>query len=162
MRTRGGKILSQKEYWIPKTGQLQPSLQLRGSTIYAWMRNKERGPVLMSTLSLTRYARFSSPIKTNLPNPNAAVDTVMTDSGEFLMAYNHSSRGRSPLSLAISRDGIMFRKVVDLGSDGGASYAYPALIRTDDGKYHLTYSHAQGGVKTIRYISFTTEWLGER
>ena len=57
----------------------------------------------------------------------------------MLIAYNDSTTGRTPLSLAISENGMGFVKVRDLRTEAG-SYAYPTLLLSHDGLFHLTYT----------------------
>ncbi|MEO6529049.1 MAG: sialidase family protein, partial [Gemmatimonadaceae bacterium] len=41
----------------------------------------------------------------DLPNPNAGIDAVTLADGRHLLVYNPVTRGRSPLAVALSRDG---------------------------------------------------------
>ena len=57
----------------------------------------------------------------------------------FLLAYNPTASGRSPLALAVSRDGRSWQRAVTLEDDDG-EYSYPALIQGRDGRVHVTYT----------------------
>jgi predicted neuraminidase len=76
---------------------------------------------------------------TSLPNPSAGIDAVRLADGRFLLAYNPTSSARSPLALAVSRDGLRWRRAVTLEGQAG-EYSYPALIQTRDGRVHVTYT----------------------
>ncbi len=76
---------------------------------------------------------------TNLPNPNSGTDAVTLADGRHLLVYNRSSRGRSPLNVALSNDGRCWRDVLVL-EQGPGEYSYPAVIQTRDGLVHITYS----------------------
>ena len=76
---------------------------------------------------------------TSLPNPSAGIDAVRLADGRFLLAYNPTASGRSPLALAVSRDGRRWRSAVTL-EDGDGEYSYPALIQARDGRVHVTYT----------------------
>jgi predicted neuraminidase len=74
-----------------------------------------------------------------LPNPNAGLDGVTLSDGRQLLVYNHTERGRSPLNVAVSRDGGVWQPAVVLESERG-EYSYPAVIQTRDGNVHITYT----------------------
>jgi predicted neuraminidase len=76
---------------------------------------------------------------TGLPNPNSGTDAVTLADGRQLLVYNDSGRARSPLGVAISTDGETWHKVLTLERSLG-EYSYPAVIQTDDGRVHITYS----------------------
>jgi predicted neuraminidase len=82
-----------------------------------------------------------------VPNPNSGIDAVTLQDGRILLVYNHTTKGRTPLNLAVSRDGEQFRMFQTLESDPG-EYSYPALIQGRDGNPQLTYTWNQ---KRIRY-----------
>jgi predicted neuraminidase len=83
-----------------------------------------------------------------LPNPNSAVDAVMLKDGRALLVYNHTSRGRSPLNVAVSQDGRTWQAAVTLENEPG-EYSYPAVIQTRDGRVHLTYTWKRQRIKHV-------------
>jgi predicted neuraminidase len=74
-----------------------------------------------------------------LPNPNAGTDAVTLADGRHLLVYNHTDKGRSPLNVAISRDGHAWQTVVALETKPG-EFSYPAVIQSADGLVHITYT----------------------
>ncbi len=76
---------------------------------------------------------------TSLPNPNSGTDAVTLADGRHLLVYNPSSRRRSPIVLAVSRDGRNWRDSLVL-AEGPGEYSYPAIIQAADGLVHVTYS----------------------
>jgi len=74
-----------------------------------------------------------------LPNPNSGTDAVTLRDGRHLLVYNHTAKGRSPLNLALSRDGVTWEAALTLESEPG-EYSYPAIIQTADGLVHITYT----------------------
>ena len=76
---------------------------------------------------------------TKLPNPNSGTDAVTLRDGRHLLIYNHTAKGRTPLNLAVSRDGAAWEAALTLESDPG-EYSYPAIIQTADGLVHFTYT----------------------
>jgi predicted neuraminidase len=74
-----------------------------------------------------------------LPNPNAGTDAITLADGRHLLVYNHTDKGRSPLNVAISRDGRSWQPVVALETKPG-EFSYPAVIQSADGLVHITYT----------------------
>ena len=83
---------------------------------------------------------------TGLPNPNSGIDAVTLKDGRALLAYNHTTQGRSPLNLAISADGSQWQSALILEGEPG-EYSYPAIIQTRDGLVHLTYTWKRQRIK---------------
>jgi predicted neuraminidase len=83
-----------------------------------------------------------------LPNPNAGFDAVRLDDGRFLLVYNHTSSGRSPLNIALSKDGVRWEPSVTLENQPG-EYSYPAVIQARDGRVHVTYTWRRERIKHV-------------
>src|SRR5262249_55328924 len=86
--------------------------------------------------------------KTNLPNPNSAIDAVLLKDERALLVYNHSDTEKTPLNVAISKDGRTWRSAVVLENQPGI-FAYPAVIQTEDGLVHITYTWNKERVKHV-------------
>ena len=87
------------------------------------------------------------PLKlTALPNPNSGIDAVTLKDGRALMVYNHTSRGRSPLNVAVSQDGKTWKAGPALETEPG-EFSYPAVIQASDGKVHVTYTWTRKRIK---------------
>jgi predicted neuraminidase len=84
----------------------------------------------------------------DLPNPNAGIDAVTLADGRQLLVYNPVTRGRSPLAVALSRDGRRWTKVLTLEDQPG-EYSYPAVIQTSDGRVHVAYTWKRERVKHV-------------
>ena len=76
---------------------------------------------------------------TDLPNPDSGLDAVTLADGRHLLVCNPTKRGRTPLSVAVSEDGVTWRPVAVLEDQPG-EYSYPAIIQTSDGLVHITYT----------------------
>ena len=85
---------------------------------------------------------------TTLPNPNSGIDAVMLRDGRALLVYNHTERGRSPLNVAISKDGNSWQAALVLEDQPG-EYSYPAVIQTADGLVHITYTWKRERIKHV-------------
>lgn len=85
---------------------------------------------------------------TPLPNPSAGTDAVTLRDGRHLIVYNHTAQGRSPLNVAVSRDGKVWEAALVLESEPG-EYSYPAVIQSADGKVHITYTWKRQRIKHV-------------
>ena len=85
---------------------------------------------------------------TELPNPSAGTDAVTLRDGRHLLVYNHTPKGRTPLNVAMTRDGRTWQEVHVLESEPG-EYSYPAVIQTADGLVHITYTWRRERIKHV-------------
>ena len=83
-----------------------------------------------------------------LPNPNSGTDALTLRDGRFLLVYNHTPTGRSPLNVAVSDDGQTWKPVLTL-ENGAGEYSYPAVIQTQDGLVHITYTWQRARIKHV-------------
>ena len=83
---------------------------------------------------------------TALPNPNAGIDAVTLKDGRQLLVYNHTSKGRTPLNVALSADGKEWQAALVLENEPG-EYSYPAVIQASDGLVHVTYTWKRERIK---------------
>lgn len=75
-----------------------------------------------------------------LPQNNSGLDAVRLKDGRVVLIYNHTTRGRTPLNLAVSRDmGETWEPGPVLETAPG-EYSYPAIIQAADGTLHFTYT----------------------
>jgi predicted neuraminidase len=97
----------------------------------------------------TDGGRTWSPVAlTSLPNPNAGIDAVTLRDGRQLIVYNHTTEGRSPLNVAVSRDGKTWTPALALET-GAGEYSYPAVIQSADGLVHITYTWKRQRIKHV-------------
>lgn len=96
--------------------------------------------------------------RAELPNPDAPVALLRLAGGSLLLAGN-APEGREALHLWTSdNDGNTWRHAgtVEAAADGGAEFAFPALLQTRDGRIHLSYTWRRQG---IRHATFNEAWL---
>ncbi len=88
-----------------------------------------------------------SPMKaTALPNPNSGLDAVTLKDGRHLLVYNPVTKGRTPLVVAASTDGLGWKTIATFEDQPG-EYSYPAIIQTSDGLAHITYTWRRQRIK---------------
>ena len=147
-------------------GNIQPAVvQLTGDRLLAFCRRgggyepDEVGYIVRSE-SRDAGKTWTRGEHTLFPNPNAAVDLLELQSGNLLLAYNHSMSQRDPLIVALSTDGgrsFPYRKVVARG--GTHDFAYPYLVQTKDNRIHLTFTSKER--TTINHAVFDEQHLLE-
>lgn len=85
----------------------------------------------------------------DLPNPNSGIDAVRLKDGRIVLAFNDSYNKRTPLNLAVSRDGEHF-KIFKTLEDGPGQYSYPAIIQASDDDLLVTYTWRRESIKFER------------
>lgn len=116
-------------------GRLQAVGRSRSQRVFeTWSADKGRtwGPVTLTTL----------------PNPSAGTDAITLRDGRHLIVYNHTPKGRTPLNVALSRDGKVWEPALVLESEPG-EYSYPAVIQAPDGLVHITYTWKRQRIKHV-------------
>jgi predicted neuraminidase len=110
-------------------------------------------------------------VPTGLPNNNSGIDAVTLNDGRHLLVYNHLTQGRNIINLSISEDGTDWKAAAVLESDTeGTEFSYPAVIQTDDGMVHITYTWKRmlikhvvvdpGKIKSVPIVN--NEWPQEK
>lgn len=94
---------------------------------------------LFSTTSRDNGLSWSKLALLDLPNPNSGTDAVTMKDGRHVLIYNHTPKGRSPLNVSVSKDGIEWQSALVL-EDTQGEFSYPAVIQTRDGLLHFTYT----------------------
>ena len=88
----------------------------------------------------------------DLPNPNSGIDAVGLRDGRVVLIYNDTTKGRTPLNLAISSDGEHF-KMLSILEDEPGEYSYPAIIQGKKGDLLMTWTWNR---KRIRFAHLPT------
>jgi predicted neuraminidase len=122
----------------PGIDAIQPSILLHpGNRLQAVGRT--RSGRIFETWSEDGGKTWTPVTLTGLPNPSAGTDAVTLRDGRHLLVYNHTAKGRSPLNVAVSKDGKAWEAVLVLEREPG-EYSYPAVIQAPDGLVHITYT----------------------
>ncbi len=128
-------------------GAIQPTLLTHADGQIQALCRSRQGKIV-ETFSRDGGKTWTDVAATNLPNPNSGFDGVTLRDGRQLLVYNHTARGRSPLNVAVSRDGKTWEAALVLEDQPG-EYSYPAVIQTSDGKVHITYTWKRTHVKHV-------------
>ncbi len=129
-----------------KFGAIQPAILIHtNGDLQALCRSQDAR--IVETWSRDGGKTWSELRATTLPNPNSGIDAVTLRDGRHLVIYNHTTKGRSPLNVAVSRDGKSWQSALTLETEPGAEFSYPAIIQTSDGLVHATYTWQRTRVK---------------
>lgn len=129
-----------------KIGAIQPSiLFLGGERLMAIGRTQGQKRVFSIT-SQDNGLTWGEMILLDLPNPNSGTDAVTLKDGRHVLIYNHTEKGRSPINLALSSDGINWKNILTLESEPG-EFSYPAIIQGSDGLLYITYTWKRTNVR---------------
>ena len=128
---------------------IQPSILIHpGGKLQAIGRSKSGR--IFETWSTDGGRTWSALSLTALPNPDAGIDAVTLRDGRHLVVYNHTTQGRTPLNVAISKDGKTWEAALVLEREPG-EYSYPAVIQSADGLVHVTYTWKRERIKHVTF-----------
>ena len=94
-----------------------------------------------------------------LPNNNSGTDAVTLKDGSQLLVYNHvqpdsswvKGKGpRTPLNVAISKDGKVWYAAAILEDSPISQYSYPSVIQSADGMVHIVYTWRRQKIKYVK------------
>jgi hypothetical protein len=78
----------------------------------------------------------------NINNPGSSLEMLKLKSGNVVLAFNDSKKGRKSFSLALSRDeGKTWPYVKTIECSPDNNYSYPSLIQDSKGLIHVVYSY---------------------
>lgn len=134
---------------------IQPSILFYpGGKLQALCRSKNRA--ILESWSADNGRTWSPLAATTLPNNNSGTDAVTLPDGRQLLVYNHvlppdgQAKGpRTPLNVAVSKDGKTWNAALVLEDSPISQYSYPAVIAGADGFIHIVYTWRR---ERIRYV----------
>ena len=136
-----------------KFSAIQPTILSHHGNLQILCRTREG--VIAESWSADNGLSWTPLSATNLPNPNSGIDAVTLVNGKQILVYNPvttlkggTSGPRTPLNVAISSDGKIWRDVIIL-EDSEGEYSYPAVIQTSDGLIHITYTWKRESIKHV-------------
>lgn len=133
---------------------IQPTILVhKDGTLQALCRTKEG--FLSVTYSYDNGTNWTSEVLTDIEHNNSGIDAMTLKDGRFAMVYNpvpldkDSEFGpRTPLVLALSKDGLHWDNVLTLEDQPG-EYSYPSIIQGKDKSLHIVYTWNR---KRIKYV----------
>lgn len=134
---------------------IQPSILKHGNgKLQVLCRSRSRA---IAESWSTDNGRTWSPLqKTELPNNNSGTDAVTMADGRHVLVYNHVlppgdlvKGPRTPLNVAVSKDGKNWKAALVLENSPISQYSYPAVIQTSDGLLHFVYTWRRERIKHV-------------
>ncbi|MCF2497384.1 sialidase family protein [Dyadobacter chenhuakuii] len=135
---------------------IQPSLlTYKNGDMQILCRSRNRA--IVESWSKDGGKTWSEMKASNLPNNNSGTDAVTLKDGRQLLVYNHvlppgnEAKGpRTPLNVAISKDGNKWEAVLVLEDSPISQYSYPSVIQSADGMVHIVYTWRRERIKYVK------------
>jgi alpha-L-rhamnosidase len=141
-----------------KFSAIQPSiLKYKDGRLQILCRSQNR--TINQSWSSDGGKTWSAMTASELPNNNSGTDAVTLKDGRQLIVYNHVKpadslpRGkgaRTPLNVAISKDGIKWYAALILEDSPISQYSYPSVIQSKDGMVHIVYTWRREKIKYVK------------
>ena len=115
---------------------------------------RSKNAYVLEAFSADQGKSWSPLKKTSLPNPNSGTDALTLKDGRQIIVYNHVTKrsrqwggDRSPLNVAVSKDGKNWKQLLALEEEPKQEFSYPAVIQGSDGRIHITYTWKRQRIK---------------
>lgn len=118
-----------------------------GRSLVGLIRDNGRSGRLLRTFSTDNGRTWSPIVKTNFPDATSKFFVLRTSRGYYALVSNSNPRRRDPLTLAISRDGLIFTHLFYLV--GGRHVDYPHIIE-HAGHLLIAFSGAKQTVEVLK------------
>jgi alpha-L-rhamnosidase len=118
---------------------------------------RSRNRAIVESWSSDNGETWSPLEKTSLPNNNSGIDAVTLKDGRQLLVYNHVlppgnevKGARTPLNVAVSKDGKTWYASLILEDSPISQYSYPSVIQSKDGMVHIVYTWRRQKIKYVK------------
>jgi alpha-L-rhamnosidase len=134
---------------------IQPSILIyKDGRLQVLCRSQNRA--ILTAWSKDKGQTWSPLEKTTLPNNNSGTDAVTLKDGRQLLVYNHvlppgtlAKGARTPLNVAVSKDGVNWYAAAILEDSPISQYSYPSVIQSADGLVHVVYTWRRQKIKHV-------------
>lgn len=135
---------------------IQPSVLIhKNDDLQILCRSKHRA--ILESWSSDQGQTWTPLAKTSLPNNNSGTDAVSLTDGRHLLVYNHvlppegkAKGARTPLNVAVSKDGRKWYAALVLEDSEISQYSYPSVIQSSDGMVHVVYTWRRERIKYVK------------
>ena len=137
---------------------IQPSILVhRDGKLQILCRSKDAA--IIESWSSDNGRTWSPLAASALPNANSGTDAVTLKDGRHVLVYNHvkppvgakNNKGaRTPLNLAVSKDGKNWFAALVLEDSPVSQYSYPSVIQSADGMVHVVYTWRRERIKYVK------------
>lgn len=118
---------------------------------------RSRNAVIAASWSVDNGQTWSLLQASGLPNNNSGIDALTMADGIHLVVYNHvktpanARKGyRTPLNVAVSKDGRNWFAALVLEDSEISQYSYPSVIQSSDGMVHVVYTWRREKIKYVK------------
>lgn len=122
---------------------------------------RSRNSYLTTSWSDDNGTTWSRMTLCDVPNNNSGTDAVTLSDGRHALVYNDfatlpgTPKGpRSPLNVALSSDGLDWKRVLTLEDSPVSQYSYPSMIQGRDGTIHIVYTWRRQRIKHVAVAPF--------
>ena len=129
-----------------------------GKSLAGLLRDNSRSRRILRTFSSDNGRTWSPLVRTNFPDATSKFFALRSSRGEYLLVSNSNPGRRDPLTLAVSRDGLLYRHLYYLV--GGRHVDYPHMIE-HDGQLLISFSSAKQTVEVLKVSLSSIEELVE-
>ncbi|HEV7379434.1 MAG TPA: sialidase family protein [Dyadobacter sp.] len=118
---------------------------------------RTRNRMIATSWSKDSGKSWSNMELTNMPNNNSGTDATTVKDGRHVLVYNHvktpekeKKGARTPLNLAVSKDGLNWDAALILEDSPISQYSYPSIIQSADGMLHVVYTWRRQRIKYVK------------
>lgn len=156
-----GFLPSDSGYMTRKLDRLEPIYAIQPSILRhpdgrLQILCRSRNSYLATAWSDDNGKTWSNVTLSDLPNNNSGTDAVTLADGRHMLVYNDfatipgTPKGpRTPLNVAISDDGVKWRRILTLEDSPVSQYSYPSVIQGRDGTVHIVYTWRRQRIKHV-------------
>ncbi len=120
---------------------------LPDNNIAALFRDNKNSGFLYRAFSTDNGRSWTRPVRTNFPDAKSKFSGVRLPDGRYVLVSNSNPKQRDPLTLAVSRDGLVFTSLGYLV--GGRHVDYPHVIE-HEGFLYIAFATAKSTVEVLR------------
>ncbi len=137
--------------WDRTDGIIQPSvIALDAKHLRLYARSTSKTGKICIAESSDGGVSWTQASTIDVPNPNSGIDAVAMKDGRIVLVYNNTPRGRTPLNLAVSKDGKREFKMFHTLEDQPGEYSYPAMVQASNGDLLITYTWKRTRIRFVR------------
>jgi predicted neuraminidase len=141
-------------------GVEQPTVFERtDGSLVAYFRDFSPAGKIRKSESFDSGLNWTPIVNTEFPNPGAGIAVLRLQNGHVVLIYNDCEDDpRNSLAITMSDDDgktWKWKRHIER-VDGEGRFDYPAVIQSQDGRLHATYSF---NLKTIKHVVLNEEWI---
>lgn len=130
----------------------EPDFLIRpNGEIAAHIRDNSRSKRIYRSVSRDNGKTWTAPAQTNFPDATSKNFNLRLSNGHYILLSNPSPKGRIPLTMAVSPDGVSYRRIGIVagapgkpriaGHDKGPGYTYPHALEHNGAVYVVFSRH---------------------